>query len=54
MPNDDDHPADLVFRFIAMQKIAHGLKEFFEIEPQLPSRLQALLRKLGEQQKQNR
>jgi len=51
---DNDHTAAVVFRLIVMQKIAHDLKGFFETEPQLPSRLQTLLRKLDEQQKQNR
>lgn len=52
----DDHQwanytghAAVVFRLILMQKIAHDLKMFFEMEPQLPPRLQTLARKLEEQ-----
>ena len=59
MPNDRQwanytgHAADLVFRLIVMQRIAHDLKTLFEAEPQLPPRLQTLARKLDEQQERN-
>lgn len=44
------HAADVAFRLMVMQKIAHDLKILFEMEPQLPPRLQNLARKLDEQQ----
>lgn len=47
--NHMGHAADVAFRLIFMQKIAHDLKTFFATEPQLPPRLQTLLRKLDEQ-----
>ncbi len=47
--NYTSHAADMAFRLIVMQRIAHDLKTFFATEPELPPRLQTLLRKLDEQ-----
>ena len=51
--NYTGHAADVALRLIVMQKIAHDLKTLFVAEPQLPPRLQTLLRKLDEQQQRN-
>jgi hypothetical protein len=51
--NHTGHAADVAFRLMVMQKIAHDLKKFFETEPQLPPRLQTLARKLDEQRERN-
>lgn len=51
--NYTGHAADAVFRLMVMQKVAHDLKMFFEMEPQLPLRLQTLARKLDGQQERN-
>lgn len=46
MPGDRErasylgHAADAAFRFMVMQRIAHDLTTFFELQPQLPPRLQ--------------
>lgn len=50
---NEDRDAETVFRLIVMQKIAHDLKTFFGTEPQLPPRLQLLVRTLEERQQQN-
>lgn len=50
---DEGRDTETVFRLIVMQKIAHDLKTFFGTEPQLPSRLQMLVRKLEERQQQD-
>jgi hypothetical protein len=47
------HTADLAFRLIVMQKIAHDLTTLFEVEPQLPPRPQMLARKLDERQERD-
>ncbi len=47
--NYTSHAADMAFRLIVMQRIAHDLKTFFATEPELPPRLQTLLRRLDEQ-----
>lgn len=51
--NYTGHAADVAFRLIVMQKIAHDLKMIFGMESQLPPRLQTLARKLEEQQERN-
>lgn len=47
--NYTGHAVDAAFRLMVMQRIAHDLKTYFATEPQLPPRLQTLLRKLDEQ-----
>jgi hypothetical protein len=45
---------DAEVRRMILQKIAHDLTRFYEVETQIPFWMQAFLQKLDEQQEQNR